>query len=47
MKSYGAGSGIVVELEMPDDYGGDGDGEPIVEFTANDNDDAGGQNRAA
>jgi hypothetical protein len=47
MKTYGAGAGfgVVVVLEMPDDYGGDGDGEPIVEFTANDNDDSGGQMR--
>jgi hypothetical protein len=45
---FGTKSGIAIKLECPDDFwGGDDDGEPIVEFTANDNDDAGGQSHAA
>jgi hypothetical protein len=47
IKSYGVDDGIAVALEMPDDYGGDGDGEPIIEFTVNVNDDTGRQKRAA
>jgi hypothetical protein len=45
----GAENGIAIELEYPDDFwtGPDDDDEPIVEFTANDNDDVGEQNRAA
>jgi len=45
----GAESGVAINLEYPDDFwtGPDDDGEPIVEFTANDNDDVGGQSRAA
>jgi hypothetical protein len=43
---WSKGKGIAVELdEFPDDYG-PGDGEPVVDV-ANDNDNAGGQNRAA
>ena len=45
----GAENGTAIDLEYPDDFwtGPDDDGEPIVEFTANDNDDVGGQSRAA